>query len=289
MKKDKCFFLCFLSLMLFAVSCEKDKNESGTKAVFSYIADGFKVNFTNFSTGATEYVWDFGDQSAPSTLSNPLHIFNSKGKFLVSLTAKNGADSSVFVDTVLIMGPNIKIDGDFTDWAYVDYTYENPPGSPNTILAIKTFASAGHLNFYVEGTPDFNFAVIDLYLDTDNNPETGLKSWMFPAGSGADFLSEGNVNQAEPAASAGDVFSHVGPGNDWAWNATSTFGAMLQFSKMSMKDGKKVIEFSIKKDGLGTLNKIVNFAIVESNSGWTEVGSIPTSKEAGSKFLAIPL
>ena|SRR5690606_17174178 len=112
---------------------------------------------------------------------------------------------------------------------------------------------------------------------------------MFPAGSGADFLSEGNVNQAEPAASAGDVFSHVGPGNDWAWNATSTFGAMLQFSKMSMKDGKKVIEFSIKKDGLGTLNKIVNFAIVESNSGWTEVGSIPTSKEAGSKFLAIPL
>ena len=289
MKKEKYFLLGCLALMLFTVSCEKEKGGSGTKAVFSYIADGIKVNFTNFSTGSTEYVWDFGDQSPLSVQSNPVHIFTQKGKFLVSLTAKNGADSSVFIDTVLISGPNIKIDGDFTDWAYVEYTHINEPGTGGTLQAVKTFASAGYLNFYVEGNADFNFAVIDLYLDTDNNAETGLKSWMYPVASGADFLCEGNVNQAEPAASSGDVFAHVGPGNDWSWNGISPFAGVLAFSKMVTKDGKKIIEFSIKRDGLGKMNKQVNFAIVESNSGWTEVGAIPADQTPESKFATIPL
>lgn len=56
----------------------------------------------------------------------PQHIFNKKGNFLVSLTAKNGAETSTFIGTVSIIGPNIKIDGDFSDWQYVDYAFTNP-------------------------------------------------------------------------------------------------------------------------------------------------------------------
>ena len=289
MKKNKCIFLC-LAISIFTItSCKKENAGSGTKAVFSYIADGFKVNFTNFSTNATEYKWDFGDQSDTSSLSNPTHIFTSKGTFLVTLTAKNQEATSTFIDTVLISGPNVKIDGDFTDWTYVEYTHINESPTGGTLLAVKTFASSGYLNFYLEGNADFNLAVMDIYLDTDNNPETGLKSWMYPVASGADFLCEGNLNPTSPAESTGDVFAHVGPGNDWNWNAVSSFGSMIQFSKILNNNGKRAIEFSIKREGLGTMKKNVNFAIVESNSGWTEVGAIPADQTPESKFGTIAL
>jgi hypothetical protein len=284
MKKNKWFLSGIALLMLITVSCKKDDTSGGTKAVFSYIADGFKVNFTNFSTGATEYVWDFGDKTPGSILSNPMHVFPKKGQYLVTLTAKNQAETSTFIDTVLIIGPNIKIDGDFTDWTYVEYTHQNAAGTGGTLLAVKTFASAGYLNFYLEGTSDFSLAVIDLYLDTDNNPETGLKTWMYPASSGADFLCEGSV-----PGSSGDVFAHVGPGNDWNWNGVFSFAQMLNFSAMKANNGRKAIEFSVKRTGLGTLSKFVNFAIVESNEGWTEIGAIPLDQTPESKFAKIEL
>jgi hypothetical protein len=284
MKKNKWILLGTVLLILIAVSCKKDDTSNSLKAVFSYIADGYKVNFTNFSTNATDYIWDFGDQSTGSILSNPLHVFSKKGQYLVTLTASNQSETSTFIDTVLIIGPNIKIDGDFTDWAYVEYTHENAVDAGGTLLAVKTFASAGYLNFYLEGTSDLTLAVIDIYLDSDNDPETGLKSWMYPAGSGADFLCEGSVSEEW-----GDVYSHAGPGNDWSWDSFSTFGDMIKFSEIKNNNERKAIEFSIKRTGLGTLNKFVNFAIVESDGGWTEIGAIPIDQTDSSKFAQIAL
>ncbi len=284
MKKNKLYLLGVALSLLVTVSCEKDDSSSETKAVFSYIADGYKVNFTNFSTNATEYHWEFGDQTEASTLKNPTHVFPAKGQFLVTLTAKAGELISTFTDTVLIIGPNIKIDGDFTDWAYVGYTHQNEPGTGGTLLGVKTFASSGYLNFYLEGTTDCSLTVMDLYLDSDNMSTTGLISWMYPAGSGADFLCEGSV-----PGGWGDVFAHVGPGNDWSWNAISTFGETFQFSAFKTVDGKHAIEFSIKRSVLGSMSKFVNFAIVESNEGWSEVGTLPVSQTPESKFAKIAL
>lgn len=277
------------TMILLSLSCKKDDRGSGTKAVFSYIADGYLVNFTDFSQNAVEYSWDFGDQSESSTKANPVHVYKSKGEFLVSLTVKNGEQTSTFTDTVLIIGPNIKIDGDFTDWEYVEYSHTNPENEGGTLLAIKTFASAGYLNFYLEGTSNFNLEVIDLYLDADNNPAVGFNTWMYPAGSGADFLLEGNLNSASPAESTGSVFQHAGAPADWAWNEIASFTEAVKFSKMSTIEGKKAIEFSIKRDVLGTMKNQVNFAILEMNSGWTEVGRLPISQKPESKFLPFKL
>ncbi|HKR07482.1 MAG TPA: PKD domain-containing protein [Bacteroidia bacterium] len=47
------------------------------------------VNFTNTSTGATDYLWDFGD-STTSTLQNPNHNYTSPGIYTVTLTASAG-------------------------------------------------------------------------------------------------------------------------------------------------------------------------------------------------------
>ena len=285
MKKNKWFILGITLAMLISVSCKKDDTSSGTKAVFSYVADGFKVNFTNFSTGATSYAWDFGDGSDSSTLKGPTHVFPAKGQFLVKLTARNETQTSTFIDTVLITGPNIKIDGDFTDWTYVGYNHKILDGSGGTLLAIKTYASAGYLNFYLEGTPECNLDIMDLYIDSDNNPQTGFISWMYPQGSGANFLCEGSVS-----GGWGDVYAHVGPdGNGFDWNSVSSWADSFQFSAFKTIDGKKVIEFSIKRSVLGSMSKFVNFGLIECNSGWTEIGHMPITQTPESKFLTIVL
>lgn len=285
MKKSIIYLAAMVLLTLAGASCKKDSEGSGLKAVFSYVADGFKVNFTNFSSNATTYSWDFGDGSGVSSTSKtPQHIFTKKGNFLVSLTAKNGSDSSRFIDTVSIIGPNIKIDGDFSDWQYVDYTYTNAESYGGTLLAVKTFASSETINFYLEGTMDMNMEIIDLYLDGDNNPATGFSTWLYPAGSGADFLCEGS-----PVGGWGDVFSHSGEPTAFSWNSIGSFGDVIYFSNLSTANGKKIIEFSIKRSALGTTRNFVNFSLIESTSGWAELGKIPEAQTPGSKFIAVPL
>jgi PKD domain len=283
--KRNIYLIAVLVLSLAGTSCKKENAGSGLKAVFSYVADGYKVNFTNFSANAKEYSWEFGDGSGEtSTLKGPQHVFRSKGDFLVTLTATSGAETSTFTDTVSIIGPNIKIDGDFTDWTYVAYAAQNPPAFTSSIRAIKTFASSDQINIYLEGDATMNMEIVDIYLDANNDPASGFATWLYPAGSGADFLAEGS-----PVGGWGDVFGHVGPGTGWGWNGVSSFADALTFSELKTVTGKKVIEFSIKKSVLGTVSQFVNLAILESNSGWTQIGIIPEAPLGDSKFLAIPL
>ena len=285
MKKNINYLLALLTITALSAGCKKDTAGSGLKAVFSYVADGYKANFTNYSTNATEYSWDFGDNSGQtSTKRNPQHVFTKKGDFLVSLTAKTGTEINVFKDTVSIIGPNIKIDGDFSDWEYVSYSAENPATFPGTLRGIKTFAGSTDIFFYVEGTSGMNMDIIDIYIDGDNNAETGFKTFLYPAASGADFLLEGS-----PSAGWGDVFSHVGPGNGFSWNPFTSFADAMRISEVKTTGSKKIIEFSIKKSALGSIRGFINVALIESSSGWAELGKIPEPLTAKSKFLEIPL
>ncbi|TAL59831.1 MAG: PKD domain-containing protein [Bacteroidetes bacterium] len=59
----------------------------------------FTVNFTNTSTGATNWVWNFGDGSPVSILQNPSHTYNATGTFSVSLIAINA--SGPCIDTIV--------------------------------------------------------------------------------------------------------------------------------------------------------------------------------------------
>lgn len=50
--------------------------------------DSYTVDFTNISTSATDYLWDFGD-GAKSTDSNPSHAYAAYGTYSVNLSAKD--------------------------------------------------------------------------------------------------------------------------------------------------------------------------------------------------------
>ena len=61
------------------------------------------VSFTNQSTDATSYLWDFGD-SQTSTAVNPNHTYNSAGTYTVTLTATNacGSDDEIKVNYITV-------------------------------------------------------------------------------------------------------------------------------------------------------------------------------------------
>jgi|WetSurMetagenome_2_1015567.scaffolds.fasta_scaffold19671_2 PKD repeat protein len=52
------------------------------------------VQFTDMSSDATSYSWDFGDGSGISHVKNPLHLYTIPGKYNVTLVATNSFGSS---------------------------------------------------------------------------------------------------------------------------------------------------------------------------------------------------
>ena len=64
------------------------------------------VSFTNSSTGATSYSWNFGDGGS-STATSPSHTYTAAGTYTVTLTATNscGSDDEVKTDYITVTTP----------------------------------------------------------------------------------------------------------------------------------------------------------------------------------------
>ena len=60
------------------------------------------VYFTNFTDGATNFTWTFGDGSPVSTDENPSHTFTQTGNFIVTLNASNDECSGVYQLVVIV-------------------------------------------------------------------------------------------------------------------------------------------------------------------------------------------
>ena len=59
------------------------------------------VQFVNSSSGATDYLWDFGDETT-STATNPSHTYSQIGTYTVTLTASNGSDNAVASEQIIV-------------------------------------------------------------------------------------------------------------------------------------------------------------------------------------------
>jgi PKD repeat protein len=73
------------------------------------------TNFTNKSKNASQYLWNFGDNST-SDITSPSHIYNSVDSFDVSLIAYNSptcSDTLVIKDYVIVRGPQASIYPEF--------------------------------------------------------------------------------------------------------------------------------------------------------------------------------
>ncbi len=70
-------------------------------ASFTMALSGLTATFTNTTTGATSYMWDFGDGQTSSEMS-PVHTYAVGGPYSVKLTATNSNGESIATQTAFI-------------------------------------------------------------------------------------------------------------------------------------------------------------------------------------------
>ncbi len=76
-------------------------------AAFEYAVDGMTVTFTNKSTDAVAYKWDFGD-GENSKETNPTHEYASSGEYTVQLTAANSDGVTSKKEAVISLTGSVK-------------------------------------------------------------------------------------------------------------------------------------------------------------------------------------
>lgn len=97
--------------LIFVQACSEDEEPAADPvASFQYEIDAdnyLMVSFTNFSSNATTYAWDFGDGTGTSTEANPSYTYAAAGDYTVKLTASNAdGKSATFEDSFTITDPN---------------------------------------------------------------------------------------------------------------------------------------------------------------------------------------
>ena len=108
----------FWSSTLVSYDAPSDKiviEECPASADFTFSIDGKEVTFTNASTNASTYSWNFGDGSALSTEESPVHLYDTDDTYSVTLTVNGDASSSMTKDVEIGAPLVTEVNLDFED------------------------------------------------------------------------------------------------------------------------------------------------------------------------------
>ena len=149
MKYFKTFIICitFTCCLLDAFS-QPTANFSFNPAI---PCSGAVVTFTNSSTGASSYLWEFGDGTT-STQANPTHSFNtlignSTQQFFVKLTARSGGQNNNVTKPVDVLQPPDPQIIDPTNWP----AFSQCGGTNNTLnLTINNGSTTINTSYQID-------------------------------------------------------------------------------------------------------------------------------------------
>ena len=247
-------------------------------ADFTFTVEDLTVTFTNTSTDADTYLWNFGDGTT-STEESPSHTFADYGLYSVSLKATGeGGENTATKDVELVFVPDMTMDGDFSKWSSIpDFT----SGDGGTITKVKLHNDAKYFYIYIEGTADLR-GFFDLYIDADNNPDNNFQSWIYPAGGGIEYLLEGNI------AGDGDAELFLDdPDNEgWGWISVLPVGSnFVKASALKVVGNGKAIEFSLMREMATQLGPVINIGFVDVAEDWSMQGGLPVIGGENSALL----
>jgi PKD repeat protein len=97
-----------------------------TSADTVYLSLGGTVDFTNISTGAIGYDWDFGDANSSAVMS-PSHTYAAVGTYTITMTADNGSAlcDAVAIGSVVVAASPVGIDETLANNGFLVLQNEN--------------------------------------------------------------------------------------------------------------------------------------------------------------------
>ncbi len=188
---------------------------------------GNQVSFSNNSTGASSYLWLFGDGDS-STLANPTHGYASAGNFDVTLIAINDIgcqDTMVISGVIDILGPMAEFSVDTTtgcaplDVIFTNQSQAITPGSSITGYFWDfgdgtTSTAPNPIHQFVDpGDYTITLVAIDDQGCTDTLIRTGYIQPTFPT---AAFTTDDTLTC--PGAPVSFINLSTGVGNTYEWN-----------------------------------------------------------------------
>jgi PKD repeat protein len=103
--KTSCFFrISAIALALLVAGCEEPEPVASFTMSSSSVLIDEVVSFTNTSTDASTYTWDFGDGTS-STVESPTHVYTNAGTFNVQLTAVGEGGSNTVSKSITVNYP----------------------------------------------------------------------------------------------------------------------------------------------------------------------------------------
>jgi PKD repeat protein len=280
MKKNR-FVLATLALfaiaMITIVSC-KEEEPAAPVPDFSSVTADKTVTFTNLSTNADSYSWDFGDESAVSTEENPVHTYAAYGDYDVRLTATGDGGSEIKKITISVVKewPAITIDGVFTDWADVPafYTGFGEAGGNLTEAKVTSNAATSKLYIYIKGDLVEANHVLQILIDADGNPTTGWQTTNL-ATNGAEYQFEFYMHGDWAGTYAWNSDAGV---QDWPWIDDITNNPDAgDIAETSGVVGNSEIEFVIETSLMKNPVPAAEIGIYfwSQNTDWSQVGQLP--------------
>lgn len=279
MKSTK--FILLYSLLFFLLigmgACKKDSLTPPIDVVYEVKVDGLTATFTNQTKEVTSYKWDFGD-GASSTEQNPVHTYAAKGKYVPTLYVTTGSGKTYEGSTVLRLskGSPVKLDDNsFSDWDTVK-TNVIVSGTGGGIFRKVTFDYDGEYIYFniVMASKKSNGDIFDFYIDSDNNPATGLITSLFKS-AGMNVLIEGAMLN-----DWFDLFYHTGAQNSFSFNMQS----INDFYKIgTIKESGGLLQFEGRLSRAkiqGLTGKGFKIGIVATKSDWS--ATLGTAPDANS-------
>jgi gliding motility-associated-like protein len=162
------------------------------KAQFTTPAYGcapYTAVFDNTSLGGISFIWDFGDGSPTSTVSDPTHVYNNPGTYRVRLIASdpnscNLSDTSAYFPIVVSPNPSSGFDYSpkpteantpvfFTNGATGGSSYKWLFGDGDTLFTVQADTTVKHL-YNASGTYNTCLVTYNMYgcMDTACQPIT---------------------------------------------------------------------------------------------------------------------
>ena len=162
-------------------------------ANFTQVTNGLSVDFTNTSTNADSYSWNFGDGNS-STETNPTHTYSADGNYDVVLAATNDCGSVTSTQTVTISTlPIANFEADVTSGCVAltvqfsdlsssnttSWSWSFPGGTPSTSTEqnpVVVYNSAGEysVTLVASNSTGDNTITQTNYISVDDVPSAGF-------------------------------------------------------------------------------------------------------------------